>query len=88
MIDRRAFIYGASFVFLAAPLAAEAQPVAKVTRLGVLLFSTPAAEPTCLPYLQACAILAISRAGILCSIYRGAEGPRSESADLRTRSWR
>src|SRR2546423_141976 len=30
---------------LTAPLAVEAQPAGKVARLGVLLFSTPAADP-------------------------------------------
>ena len=36
MIDRRAFIAG-SLSLLAAPLAAETQPVGKVYRIGVLL---------------------------------------------------
>jgi hypothetical protein len=36
VIDRRAFIYGASFVLLAAPLAAEAQQAGKVYRIGFL----------------------------------------------------
>jgi len=35
VIDRRAFIYGASFVLLAAPRAAEAQK-SKVPRIGLL----------------------------------------------------
>ena len=35
-MDRRTFLAGTGVVFLAAPLAAEAQPAGKVTRIGVL----------------------------------------------------
>jgi putative ABC transport system substrate-binding protein len=41
VIDRRAFISGASFVLLAAPLAAEAQQVGKVPRIGVIRERSP-----------------------------------------------
>jgi putative ABC transport system substrate-binding protein len=40
-MDRRAFIVTVGGGLLAAPLAAETQPAAKVARLGVLLFGTP-----------------------------------------------
>ena len=35
-MDRRAFISGATLAFLAAPLAAGAQPAGKIFRIGVL----------------------------------------------------
>jgi hypothetical protein len=35
-MDRRAFISGLTFGLLAAPLAAEAQPVGKIQRVGVV----------------------------------------------------
>jgi putative ABC transport system substrate-binding protein len=41
VIDRGAFIYGASFVLLAAPLAVEAQQAGKVPRIGVLVWYAP-----------------------------------------------
>ena len=43
-MDRRAFIGTLTGGLLAAPLAAEAQPVGKVWRIGVLGFAPPAAE--------------------------------------------
>jgi putative ABC transport system substrate-binding protein len=45
VIDRRTFLAGTGAVFLAAPLAADAQS-AKAARIGVLLFSTPATDPS------------------------------------------
>lgn len=43
-MNRRSFIAGAS-TLLAAPLATEAQQAAKAARVGVLLFSSPDADP-------------------------------------------
>jgi hypothetical protein len=42
VIDRRTFLAGTGAVLLAAPLAAEAQPVGKVPVIGVLEGSAPA----------------------------------------------
>lgn len=39
------FAIGAALLFLAASVDAEAQPAGKITRLGVLLFSTPQDDP-------------------------------------------
>jgi hypothetical protein len=50
--DRRAFIGTLAGSLLAAPLAIDAQQAPKVARLGILLFSTPTAEPN-LPALLA-----------------------------------
>ena len=45
MIDRRTFLAGTGAVLLAAPLAAEAQPVEKTYRIGLLGGTPPTAEP-------------------------------------------
>ena len=49
-LTRVALTVGFVLSILAGPLAADAQPAGKVARLGVLLFSTPAADP----FLPAC----------------------------------
>ena len=43
MIDRRTFLAGTGTVLLAAPLASDAQPTAKIPRIGVLQVGTAAA---------------------------------------------
>jgi putative ABC transport system substrate-binding protein len=73
-MDRRAFIGTLAGSFLAAPLAAEAQPVPKVARLGVLLFSTPAAEPNLPALLAGLRDLGYVEGRNIVLEYRGAEG--------------
>jgi hypothetical protein len=46
MMDRRTFLAGTGALFLAAPLAAEAQQAAKIARIGYLAGNL-AANPTC-----------------------------------------
>jgi putative ABC transport system substrate-binding protein len=81
VIDRRAFIYGVSFVLLAAPLTAEAQQPGKVHRLGVLLFSTPAAEPNLPALLAGLRDLGYVEGQNMTIEYRYAEGRPERVAD-------
>jgi putative ABC transport system substrate-binding protein len=45
-MDRRAFMGSLAGGLLAAPLAAGAQQVSKIPRVGVLLFGTPDTDPS------------------------------------------
>jgi putative tryptophan/tyrosine transport system substrate-binding protein len=73
-VDRRAFIGTVAGGLLAAPLAVEAQPAPKVARLGVLLFSTPAAEPNLPALLGGLRDLGYVEGRNIVFEYRGAEG--------------
>jgi len=73
-VDRRAFIGTVAGGLLAAPLAVEAQPALKVARLGVLLFSTPAAEPNLPALLAGLRDLGYVDGRNIVFEYRGAEG--------------
>ena len=59
---------------LAAPLAVEAQPAAKVARLGLLLFSTPAADPNLPAFLGGLRDLGYVEGRTVALEYRYAEG--------------
>jgi putative tryptophan/tyrosine transport system substrate-binding protein len=73
-VDRRAFIGTVAGGLLAAPLAVEAQPAPKVARLGVLLFSTQAAEPNLPALLAGLRDLGYVEGRNIVFEYRGAEG--------------
>jgi putative ABC transport system substrate-binding protein len=73
-VDRRAFIGTVAGGLLAAPLAVEAQPAPKVARLGVQLFSTPAAEPNVPALLAGLRDLGYVEGRNIVLEYRGAEG--------------
>ena len=73
-MDRRTFLAMVPGGLLVAPLAAEAQPAAKVARLGVLLFSTPAAEPNLPALLAGLRDLGYVEGRNIVLEYRGAEG--------------
>jgi putative ABC transport system substrate-binding protein len=73
-MERRAFISSLAGGFLTAPLAATAQPATKVVRLGVLLFSTPAAEPNLPALLAGLRDLGYVEGRNIALEYRGAEG--------------
>ena len=74
MIGRRAFIGTLAGGLLAVPLAADGQPTPKVARLGVLLFSTPAAEPNLAALLAGLRDLGYVEGRNIVLEYRGAEG--------------
>jgi len=59
---------------LTAPLAVEAQPAGKVARLGVLLFSTPAADPNLPAFLGGLRDLGYVEGRNVALEYRYAEG--------------
>ena len=73
-MDRRMFLETLAGGLLAAQRAAEAQPAAKVARLGVLLFSTPAAEPNLPALLAGLRDLGYVEGRNIVLEYRGAEG--------------
>jgi putative ABC transport system substrate-binding protein len=64
------------------PLAAEAQPAAKVARLGVLLFSTPAAEPNLPALLAGLRDLGYVEGRNIALEYRYAEGRPERVSEL------
>jgi len=53
VIDRRTFLAGTGAVFLAAPLAAEAQPAGNPARVGVLALTTLTPIPAAVSYFRA-----------------------------------
>ena len=73
-MNRRTFLALVPASLLAAPLAAEAQPAARVARLGVLLFSTPATEPNVSALLGGLRDLGYVEGRNIVLEYRGAEG--------------
>jgi putative ABC transport system substrate-binding protein len=81
-VDRRAFIGTLAGGLLAVPLAAEAQPAAKVARLGVLLFSTPAAEPNLPALLAGLRDLGYVEGRNIALEYRYAEGRPERVSEL------
>src|SRR5690242_3728309 len=85
---RVALAVGFVLSILAGPLAAEAQPARKVAHLGVLLFSTPAADPNLPAFLGVYVILATSRAGTSRSSIAMLRDSRSGSKNLRSGSHR
>ena len=75
MIDRRTFLAGTGAVLLAAPLAAEAQPAAKVYRIGFLGNSTPALEANLVgPFREGLRKLGYVEGRNIVIEYRWAEG--------------
>ncbi len=75
-MDRRAFILTAAGGLLAAPLAAEAQPAAKVYRIGFLGNSTPALEANLVgPFREGLRELGYVEGRNIVIEYRWAEGP-------------
>jgi putative ABC transport system substrate-binding protein len=81
-VDRRAFLGTLAGGLLAAPLAAAAQPAAKVARLGVLLFSTPATEPNLPALLAGLRDLGYVEGRNIALEYRGAEGRPERVSEL------
>lgn len=73
-MERRTFLAMVSGGLLAASLAAEAQPAVKIAHLGVLLFSTPAAEPNLPALLAGLRDLGYVEGENIVLEYRGAEG--------------
>jgi putative tryptophan/tyrosine transport system substrate-binding protein len=73
-----AFVLG----ILAGPLAAAAQPAGKVARLGVLLFSTPAADPNLPAFLRGLRDLGYVEGRNLALEYRYAEGQPERASEL------
>ncbi len=67
---------------LLAPLAADAQPAAKVRRVGVLLFSTPQADPQLGSFRPGLADLGYVEGQNITLEYRFAEGQRDRLAGL------
>ena len=82
MTDRRAFLATLGFAILSAPRGALAQAPAKVARLGVLLFSTPAADPNTPTFREAMRELGWIEGRNLVLEYRFAEG-RAEALPER-----
>src|SRR2546425_10155831 len=84
-MDRRTFLAGTGAVLLAAPLAAEAQPVGKLPRVGLLLPGS-SSDPLVQPYLD------VLRRGLrelgyvegqsIAIEYRWAEGKYEQLPDL------
>ena len=67
---------------LAAPRAAEAQPAGKIARLGVLLFSTPAADPNLPAFLGGLRDLGYIEGRDVAIEYRYAEGRPERVSEL------
>jgi hypothetical protein len=74
VMERHTFIGVITGSLLAGPFAAEAQPAPKVARLGVLLFSTPPAEPNLPALLTGPRDLGYAEGRNIVLQYRGAEG--------------
>jgi len=81
-MDRRRFLLTALAGAFAAPLAVEAQPVRKVARLGVLLFSTPAADPNLPAFLGGLRDLGYVEGRNVALEYRYAEGRPERVSEL------
>ncbi|MBI1962890.1 MAG: hypothetical protein HYS37_05925, partial [Candidatus Rokubacteria bacterium] len=73
MTTRRAFVMTLAGALLATPLSAAAQP-RRPARIGVLLFSTPAADPNISTFRQAIRDLGWVEGRNLTLEYRYAEG--------------
>jgi len=67
---------------LAAPLPADAQPAAKVARLGVLLFGTPESEANLPAFRRRLTELGWVEGKTLSTVYRAAEGHPERLAAL------
>ena len=80
-MNRRAFVAGLGAV-LAVPLGAEAQRAGKVARLGVLLFSTPAADPNLPAFLGGLRDLGYVEGRNVVLEYRYAEGQPERVKEL------
>jgi putative ABC transport system substrate-binding protein len=80
MITR--LVTGAAVLLLAAPLSGEAQQAGKRARLGVLLFSSPEAEPNLPAFLQGLSELGYVEGKNLTTVYRYAEGKPERLAAL------
>ena len=82
MITRAALAAVCAFGLFTAPLAAEAQPGGKVARLGVLLFSTPAADPNLPAFLGGLRDLGYVEGRNVALEYRYAEGRPERVSEL------
>ena len=82
MIVRAALAAALAASLLGAPLAAEAPPAGKVARLGVLLFSTPAADPNLPAFLGALRDLGYVEGRNVALEYRYAEGRPERVGEL------
>jgi putative ABC transport system substrate-binding protein len=80
-LHRRAFL-ASLWAVLAGPLAAEAQPARKVAHLGVLLFSTPAADPNLPAFLGGLRDLGYVEGRNVALEYRYAEGQPERVKEL------
>ena len=78
----RRFVIGVAIPLLAALLAAEAQQMAKIARLGVLLFSTPEGDPNLAAFRQGLSELGYVEGKNLTTVYRYAEGKPERLANL------
>ena len=81
-IVRAALAAALAASLLGAPLAAEAQPAGKVARLGVLLFSTPAADPFLPAFLAGLRDLGYVEGRNVVLEYRYAEGQPARVSEL------
>jgi len=79
---RVALAVGFVLSILAGPLAAQAQPAGKVARLGVLLFSTPAADPNLPAFRAGLRDLGYVEGRNVALEYRYAEGQPERISDL------
>ena len=76
------FIIGVPILLLAALLGAEAQQASRITRLGVLLFSTPEGDPNLAAFRQGLSELGYVEGKNLTTVYRYAEGKSERLANL------
>ena len=81
-LARAALAAALAIALLAAPLAVRAQPAGKVSRLGVLLFNTPAADPNLSAFLGALRALGYVEGRNVALEYRYAEGRPERVSEL------
>ncbi len=76
------FVVGTALLLLAASVDVEAQSTGKAARLGVLLFSTPDADPNLPTFRQGLSELGYVEGNNLTTVYRYAEGRPERLANL------
>src|SRR5689334_6720117 len=81
MIDRRTFLAGTGAVLLAAPLAAEAQPVGRAVRVAALSAGVPRSGPPWVAFEKQLRVLGYVAGENLAFDYRNTEG-RSERVSV------